>query len=189
MKKLIIPTALFLSSGLLQAAMPGAYLGVGAGLVSMDDASDAYIEDDTNFGGRAFLGYNFNSYFGFEAGYAALGDNVYRSPTNPNIGVDISMSAISAVAKLNLPLSNDSFNIYGAFGGAQVTAKYQILNSNFPSQTETGVVGTGAIGCSYDLNKNLVASLDLSYFGEYAQNNVIFAPAATLGTFNLAYKF
>ena len=49
---------------------PGFYAGVGAGQSFVDQA--AYDDEDTAF--SAFGGYQFNRYFGLEAGYADLGE-------------------------------------------------------------------------------------------------------------------
>ena len=55
--------------GAQAAEQPGFYVGAGAGQAMIDDGD--LDDEDTAF--SAFAGYDFNRYFGLEAGYADFG--------------------------------------------------------------------------------------------------------------------
>ena len=57
---------------LVNAATPGAYLGAGAGYSALEPAADAETLDEGGLGGRVFVGYNFNHYFGLESNYSTF---------------------------------------------------------------------------------------------------------------------
>ena len=72
--------ALFIATGeLANAASPGAYIGGGAGLSGSEAVSDAQMLKDSGLGGRAFVGYNFNRYFGVEGSYSTFFKTTYTA--------------------------------------------------------------------------------------------------------------
>ena len=85
---------------------PGFYLGAGAGQSFVDEAG--YDDEDTAF--SAFGGYQFNQWFGLEAGYADLGD------LEPDVaGQSLEASSVYFTAVGTLPFT-DKFSGYAKAG-------------------------------------------------------------------------
>ena len=178
---------------LVNAATPGAYLGAGAGYSALEPAADAEMLDEGGLGGRVFVGYNFNHYFGLESNYSTFFKTRYVLNDYQNVAIDYKLNALSLVAKGYLPLPEDGpFNLYASLGAAQVYADIDAkVNLNtFLSDSDSGLVPVVGFGASYDLNKRLTAVLDCSVFGkkkaDYSHFGIRSSALATLG---LAYKF
>lgn len=86
---------------------PGFYLGAGAGQAMIDDG--ALDDEDTAF--SAFGGYQFNRYFGLEAGYADFGEIEPLGSAGPKLEGD----AAYLVAVGTVPFT-DSFSGYAKAG-------------------------------------------------------------------------
>ena len=86
---------------------PGFYLGAGAGQAMIDDG--ALDDEDTAFSG--FGGYQFNRYFGLEAGYADFGETEPLGSAGPRLEAD----AAYLVAVGTVPFT-DSFSGYAKAG-------------------------------------------------------------------------
>lgn len=181
------------SGALVHAASPGAYLGAGAGYSALEPASDAEMLDEGGLGGRLFLGYNFNHYFGVESNYSTFFKTRYVLNDYQNIAIDYKLNALSLVAKGYLPLSQDDpFNLYGSFGVAQVYADIdaKVNLDTVLSDSDSGLVPTIGLGASYDINQRITASLECSVFGKkHADYSHFGIQSSALATFNLAYKF
>ena len=186
--------ALFIATGeLANAASPGAYIGGGAGLSGFEAVSDAQMLKDNGLGGRAFVGYNFNRYFGVEGSYSTFFKTTYLLNDYQNLAIDYKLNALSFVAKGYLPLSEDNTtNLYGLLGVAQsyadIDAKY--LQTTIISDSDSGIVPVFGVGASYDINKHITTSLECALFGKKdADYNHFGIQRAALATVNLAYKF
>ncbi|MGQ3892403.1 outer membrane beta-barrel protein [Legionella sp. CNM-4043-24] len=192
-KMAVLPAALFLQSGLTQAAVPGAYLGLGAGWGTLQEQQDYNKKEDSQFAGRAFAGFNFNRYFGLEVNYARFGTTRFLLNFNPNLGIDTSLNALSMVGKIYLPLSDNSpFNIYAMAGAAQMHARYSYLHDNqsFYRESASGLVATGGAGISYDINRHLSTSFEFSAYDEReASSDHLGIPGSALATLGLTYRF
>ncbi len=186
--------ALLIATGnIANAATPGAYIGGGAGLSGYEQVSDAQMQDDNGFGGRAFVGYNFNRYFGVEGSYSSFFKATYLLNDNQNVAIDYKLNAFSVVAKGYLPLSEDnSTNLYGLVGVAQsyadIDLKYR--QTTIARDSDNGIVPVFGVGASYEINKHLTTSVEASLFGnKEADDNHFGIQRAALATLNLAYKF
>src|SRR3546814_10583912 len=85
---------------------PGFYLGAGAGQSFVDETG--YDDEDTAF--SAFGGYQFNQWFGLEAGYADLGE------LEPDVaGQSLEASSVYFTAVGTLPFT-DKFSGYAKAG-------------------------------------------------------------------------
>lgn len=181
------------TSALVNAASPGPYLGVGAGYSTLEPASDAEMVNEGGLGGRAFVGYNFNHYFGLESNYATFFKTRYVLNDYQNVAIDYKLNALSAVAKGYLPLSEDGpFNLYASLGVAQMYADIDAkVNLNtFLSDSDSGLVPVLGFGASYDLNKRFTAVFDCSVFGKKKADFSHFGiQRSALATLGLAYKF
>lgn len=188
----LLPIALFINSGLVNAAATGPYLGGGAGIGILENQQGLIKEHEGQLGGRVFLGYNFNRFLGIETNYSALGKTRYFDINYPSISADYTLNALSLVGKVYLPFSDDKLNIYGLFGAAQVygdlDARYNARS--FLTGTSKDIVPTAGFGASYDINQNLALGLELSGFGEIKTTDTrLGVPNSALATLSLAYKF
>ena len=92
--------------GAQAADQPGFYAGAGAGQSLVDEAG--YDDEDTAF--SAFGGYQFNRYFGLEAGYADFGQ---LEPQTPGTELEASSAYLTAVG--SVPFT-DNFSAYAKAG-------------------------------------------------------------------------
>ena len=184
---------LAVSSELVNAASPGAYLGAGAGYSALEPVIDAEMLDDGGLGGRVFVGYNFNHYFGLESNYATFFKTRYVLNDYQNVAIDYKLNALSLVAKGYLPLPEDGpFNLYASLGVAQAYADMdaKVNLSTFLNDSDSGLVPAFGFGASYDLNKRLTAVLDCTALGKKKADYSHFGiQSSAMATFGLAYKF
>lgn len=190
--KVLLPVVLFACAG-LNAATPGAYIGAGAGYSELQSEEGAEKVDDGGLGGRAFLGYNFNHYFGVETNYSTIYKTRYTLDEYPNVTVDYKLNALSLVVKGYLPISNSgAFNLYGLAGLAQVYGDVDARMDymSILKDSDNGIVPTFGFGASYDINQRITAHLEVSGFGsKEPDTNHFGVPQSSLTTFGLAYKF
>lgn len=198
-------------TGLAFAAQTGGYFGGGLGASNLDipkDYQDVAFGTSTTakggLGGRVFGGYNFNNYFGIEAGFAhyATATNKFAS-ASPRVGhitIDNSMNAIDLVGKGYLPLGESGFNLYALGGVAYVMNKVNFertyensdIQPNKDSFSERSFRPVYGIGASYDIPQtSLTTNLELSRIqgrGDL-KNDMHAIPSANMLTLNLAYNF
>lgn len=92
--------------GALAADAPGFHVGVGAGQAMVDEG--VLDDEDTAFSG--FVGYQFNRYFGLEAGYADFGEIAV-----PGTSAELEADAAYLVAVGSVPFT-DNFSGYAKAG-------------------------------------------------------------------------
>lgn len=184
---------LAVTSEFVNAASPGAYLGAGAGYSALQPVIDAQMIDEGGLGGRVFVGYNFNHYFGLESNYATFFKTRYVLNDYQNVSIDYKLNALSLQAKGYLPLPEDGpFNLYASVGVAQAYADIdaKVNLSAFLSDSDSGLVPVLGFGVSYDVNQHVTAVLDGAVLGpkkaDYSHFGIQSGALATLG---LAYKF
>lgn len=188
----LIPVVLFMNSGLINAATPGAYFGLGIGASSLEPQFGLYKDKESGFGGRVFAGYNFNRYLGLETNYSTLGKTRYFDINYPQFAGDYTLSALSLVGKAYLPFSDENpFNLYAQVGAAQVYGKYDVVyhSVSLVRSSDHGFVPTAGIGATYDINQRLTLGLEFSGFGEIESSYRLGVPSSALATLSLAYKF
>lgn len=212
----IAAICLSLLSSVSIAAVPGFYAGAGAGL-SVQDTPDQYIFSGTptnatleqsrergGLGGRAYVGYNFNEYFGLEGSYARIADSNYKSTisnsiNNYNATIDYTMNTYNLVGKAYLPLgAARNFNLYALAGVAYVNSQIDVneaLNGRTLSkftQTNNKFRPTYGVGASYDIPAtNISTNLEFAAMkGEGDTNTSAKAiPNAGLLSLNVSYNF
>ncbi len=160
---------------------------------STDDNQDTYL---------FFIGYQFNSKWAIEGGYAQLGTVSYSAqgaivglPASASASIKTSAASISAVRTWNVPdhFGNNAFSFLAKFGIAQVKSSASESASvtiptfisvvSYQSYTKKGV--TFGLGAKYDFDQNWALRLDADSFdtGQYAYGRV---PVYSLG---LSYKY
>lgn len=157
--------------------------------------------DDQGFAARGFLGYDFNRYFGLEAGYT------YLPKAKVNVGFLNGASASNSVknytvdllAKLMIPVV-DGFGLYAKAGAAYFKSSW----SN-PVVDDTGTtvvddvshVGPAfGVGATYEIVPNLNADLswmrysgDDEIFNNSGNVNTGYQPNPDVFLLGLSYKF
>lgn len=139
---------------------------------------DLFNASNNGAGGRIFLGYNINTYWGLESGYTHYAASSYNvgSPNPPLISgnpvgkPEIHENGFDFVGKGIFPIGN--FGVFGKAGIALVrtslagslTTTYNTMQMAFVSSTGTTnyVRPTAAVGVSYDLTPNWVTEFTLS---------------------------
>lgn len=122
-----------------QAAEPkGFYAGAGAGQSLIDEGG--YDDEDTAF--SVFGGYQFNRWFGLEAGYSDLG-----KLESKGAGRDLEASSVSLVAVGTVPFT-EKFSGY-AKAGIQRWDLDQALPAATGTRDDSGTDATYGLGLQY----------------------------------------
>lgn len=216
-KKTLLVIATFLSvlglTSLAHAANPGVYLGAGLGASSLN-TPDKYLFNIANtngstsrkrggLGGRVFVGYNFNKYFGVEGGIAQYARSIYKGTAgNQNSSIEYTAYAIDVVGKGYLPLGESGFNVYALGGLANLAETVKYNNGGVPLSGAVATPANGSktynkinpivgAGVSYDINEHFTTNLEFSRIvssGNFSSSRSA-TPNADLATLNLAYNF
>lgn len=191
--------------GTANAANPGAYVGLGLGgsRIESGNLNKNSIHATTTktsqnlggLGGRIFGGYNFNRYFGVEAGFAQYAQSKYTiasTVNSSNASLKYTMSALDLVGKAYLPIAESGFNVYALAGAARVnsTQKLTLNTASFSksmSQTTHKVRPVYGLGTSYDVNEHVTTNLEFSHIQGNGKNSTV--PSANMLTLNVAYNF
>lgn len=157
----------------------GLYIGgnVGKSRATIDDARIAsglwgggsitsIADRDSDTGYKAFLGYQFNKYFAFEAGYFDLGNFGFDATAIPagTLTGDIKLNGFNLDLVLNLPMT-EKFSFFGRVGVNSAEAKdtftstgsVYVLNPS-PSQRGTNIKFGG--GLQFDFTKSVGMRLE-----------------------------
>lgn len=199
--------ALTMLTGAAFAARTGGYVGGGLGYSNFNTPTNLALVGGSAFdkqtshkvggvAGRVFSGYNFNPFFGLEAGYAHYAQSQYKYSAQllpagtARSSATYKMYSINLVGKAYLPLSDTGFNLYGLGGGALVRSDNVI--TGFKEQKQTKLRPVYGLGAQYDFPDNPV-STGIEYSRVQGKGNIKTSPSAipsaNLVTFNLAYNF
>lgn len=135
------------------------YVGVRAGWATFNDACDSHASacNDDTLGLGIYAGYQFNQWFGLEAGYTDFGtpDAEYGSE---RVEADVRMIDLSGVARHQL---NQEWSVYGRLG-----ASYEMIDKRATwmedrSANEWGVMA--AAGVEYALSPEWSVRTELQY--------------------------
>lgn len=219
MKKITILSASIIASiamvGLVNAATPGAYVGVGLGSSSLK-TPDSFLFNTNNtynstnkhqrggLGGRVFAGYNFDKFLGLETSYASYASSLYKASANgANASLKYSLDAVSLVGKVYLPFDDSGFNAYALGGLADVRNQVRYSNNGVPlASGVTANLKNGTtnyyhirpvygVGVSYDLQEHLSTNVELSRIQGTGnvKTSASAIPNADMISLNLGYNF
>lgn len=136
-----------------QAADKGFYAGAGVGQSYVDERN--YDDEDTAF--SVFGGYQFNRYFGLEAGYADFGKLEPRGT-----GAELEASSVYLTAVGTLPIT-DSFSAYAKAGFQRWD-----LDTSIPTvvgnDDDSGTDPTYGVGVQYRFTDHLALRGEYSRF-------------------------
>jgi OOP family OmpA-OmpF porin len=196
------------------AATPGAYVGVGLGYSKINAPSKSMFQSsnssmsvktqnqNSNIGGKLFAGYNFNQYFGLEAGYSMFASTTNKATVNnTTASAKYSMNAASLVGKAYLPVQQQ-FNLYALGGAAEVYSTVNYSNNTNDVVTVTNGLTSGSkttralrpvygVGASYDVNSHVTTGLEFSHIQGKGNTNTSnkAIPSSNMLTLTAAYNF
>ena len=167
MKKLaaVISASLLMAS----AAQAEVYVGGKMGKSWLEDAcvaGQSCDKDDSTLG--AFVGYEFNDYIAFEAGFDNVGDF-----DNTSFGGHV--EAITLAPKFSLPITED-IALYGKVGGAYVM---------FDGKDDYSYLG--AAGLEFNLSRNVTARAEYQTITDI--NNDVVRATGNTATLGVSFKF
>lgn len=189
------------------AAQPGSYVGIGAGSGTVNAGNPSILERPTSFfttsvtegaAGRLFAGYNFNEYFGVEAGFSLYPSSTHLIPADDSLIAQTAhlkhtLTSVSLVGKAYLPLG-EGFNVYALGGVAGVNSKAEL--SGYDRETTSKITRAlrpvyGA-GLSHAFTPQLTGSVELSEIrgtGNADSTNLSAIPNARILTVSAAWNF
>jgi len=198
---LSIAAASVASSGIAHAQSASTdnrwYLGGGLGHVNASPNSSDYADQrpgaqtttgrDNSTAWKAFGGYQFNSIWGAELGYAHLGQfqNSYSLPAQSSSGTGTDKLSVWSLAGTATWPINQQFALRGKLGLARLRSDYTFSGTGSGyvagdngSATKTNLmVGLGA---QYNINRNVALRFDYENFGKVgAPTNNLGTPGAT----------
>jgi opacity protein-like surface antigen len=213
-KKALVAFAALGTLGICSAAhaelacnVSGVYTGVGVGYGNTDYGTEVrnvyningsiegvstQIQED-GVAGRAYLGYQFNQYFGVETGY-----NVFSPTTYSYNGVSaarLKTEAWDVLAKIGTPFGDSGFsgNLKAGVTNVMTNVDRGLLVSSAesaPAYTSGASFNdwdpTAGAGIAYNFNKNL--AMDISYLHTFATGGVT-TPSTDLVTLGVSYLF
>ncbi|BDU15352.1 outer membrane beta-barrel protein [Lysobacter auxotrophicus] len=136
-----------------QAADKGFYAGAGVGQSYVDEGS--YDDEDTAY--SVFGGYQFNRYFGLEAGYADFGKLEPRGTGTPLEASSVYLTAVGTV-----PIT-DNFSAY-AKAGFQRWDLDRSIPSIVGNTDDNGTDPTYGVGLQYRFTDNVALRGEYSRF-------------------------
>lgn len=196
-------------SSLAFAATPGSYIGGGLGASKQLTPNEFLIQADDGkmsresggLGGRVFGGYNFNQYFGIEAGLAHYAPSIYKASTNDvKASLEYKLNSFDVVGKAYLPFGQSGFNAYVLGGGAyavnerdfkvspQEATDNKPVNDDHSTSKIRPIYGAGV---SYDIPQtNFVTNLEFSRLQGVGniKNDKDAISSANMLTLNIAYN-
>lgn len=171
------------------AATPGAYWGAGVGYSKLDNFSDATATTNGGVGGMLLAGYNFNKFFGLEAGYRMNAKTTYKFDENNDSTFSYNSNAFTLAAKGYLPLDNSPFDLYGLVGVARVHGEggIELPNGQAISPTDA-ILALAGVGINYQLNSKITFGLEYSRTGsKNGSGDHIGIPASNLTALTMNY--
>ena len=185
----------------------GASAGTSKTSIDKDKISDPFLDlgfdsahtssDSSDFGFRAFGGYQFVPYFAVEAAYFDLGTHAFRTDVEPTGSLlgrpDTEGFELDAVGRLPL---GERFSLYGRVGAfnARTTTHYsgtgsvEVLASG--SRFHKNVTkATYAAGGGYDITAHISARLEWARYSDLGDEFSGGRTDADLYTVGLVYRF
>ena len=155
----ILGTLLLASNAVVAAQDNPFYAGARIGAtyynnLEIDGDNSFDIEDDTNFGGGVFLGYNINDWFGFETGYTYLGEVELAD------NASVQTHAIDFVGKFTGEVT-ESLDIFAKAGGYAYKANGQ---DSLSSLSNADVDLTFGFGLEQHFTDNFSVRLEYQFY-------------------------
>ncbi|SCA57323.1 exported hypothetical protein [Candidatus Terasakiella magnetica] len=162
-----------------QGSDSGFYVGGGLGVADIDgricdqttsgceDASAENEAQDTEMAYQGFLGYQYNSYLAFEAGYRDLGQfNIYNDA--PFDTIDLTMWNADVVG--TLPVT-ERFALLGKAGAVKYKMTRTDGDGGFQRYTKNGYSYSLGLGASYQVNNNISLRTNYDFYPDLGSND------------------
>ncbi len=144
------------------------YIGIGVGQSFIDPDPDTNntgykVEDDTDFGGKIFLGYDLMDFWSIEGFYADLGAAAMAHPTKTD--GDIDYKAYGLETLLHFPNNKPGFSGFLKLG----VGKVKTDSDTIPFEDVEDSQLFGGLGLEYQFESNVSLRGEYQYFDEDAQ--------------------
>lgn len=167
------------------------YLGAGVSHIDQKDACDgsSISCDDTDVGGKIFLGYQYSSLLSIEAGYVDLGKtdasiNVLGVPAS----IDVDAHGFFLSGQILWPVSSN-VDIYGKIGAAYWDLETKAKSSGVSiSLRDKGTGVLYGLGVEYKLNTNLGLRAEWERFNNVGGSDTGETDIDLLST-SISYRF
>lgn len=142
----------------------------------------------TKLGAGAFLGYQADTYLGFELGYDWLGRIKYSGPNSDSAA--FKAQGIQLAAKLGYPVL-PGLDVYTRLGGFVWRADADAsVSGGRLSDNDTGISPLAALGVEYEFDKNWAARVDYQWVSNIGDAGTVGTrPDNLLMTVGLSYRF
>jgi OmpA-OmpF porin, OOP family len=156
----------YFSGGCLQPVAPG---------VACDDGAVAW---------RAFVGYQFNPYFGYEIGYANLG-KMKQTVAGAEVA-NFETTAIDAVLVVTIP-AGQSFGFFGKWGVFSWDMDRNISGAGTTNASGSDI--TYSFGVKYNLTRSISLRGERQRYNHVGDENVTGSASVTVNLLSLAIQF
>jgi OOP family OmpA-OmpF porin len=191
----------------------GFYVGAQAGYGNADYGSDIkkafqqapnYSTKEAGIAGCAYIGYQFNDYFGLEAGYTLFSNNTYEGSIPPLLSTSIKLKTqqVDLLGKIGIPFGDSGFRGDLKAGAAYVRSTLDVPTSSnlfgvstSTSQSQNNWDPAAGLSIAYNFNQNF--AIDLSYLHAFgsgdikkdSSGNLDISPNTDLITIGVSYLF
>lgn len=176
----------------------GFYVGGQAGYGNANyDVSGASSTDEGGLAGRAYVGYQFNQFFGLETGFTQFSDNTYKFNFPPVFNGEIKAKTQQwdILAKAGMPFGCSGFRGDIKAGAAYVMSDVDVSGDLHGSDSDNTWNPAAGASLSYNFNRNF--AIDVSYLHTFGSsstirrqfNNENVSPDTDLVTLGVSYLF
>lgn len=147
---------------LAQAQAENIYIGGNLGRSELSVSTTALKNEQNKTSYKIYAGYDFNTNFGLEAGYADFGSMQVNEYTDK---VKVDSTAFYAAATASLPL-NTQFSLFGKLGASRNQTKVKSSDMDGFSEKQNKTSLLIGFGLNYAISKNLAAIAEYENFGK-----------------------
>lgn len=169
----------------------GWVIGAGGGLSKFNDGCLQSVApgaacDDGKPSWRAFVGYQFNPYFGYEIGYADLGK--MKQEVGGAEVASFETTAIDAVLVVTIP-AGPSFAFFGKFGVFSWDLDRTVVGVGGGTTNASGSDITYGFGVKYNLTRNISLRGERQRYGDVGSENLTGSASVVVDMLSVAIQF
>ncbi len=175
---------------------PGIYIGLQGGYSLADwnsiDTSETVfkVKNHQDFGGRAYVGYDFTKYFAIEAGYTQFFNTPELTAIVPTTPATVTVQpgtwdtyAVDLVARVNAPI-NDDFGLFAKAGGDYIS-----LDTGIDGSSHSSYNALFGAGLYYHFTPNLGVDFSWTRYNGSDKFNSDYIPTYDLFAAGISWKF
>lgn len=172
------------------AAGVGWYVGASAGETLFDEACDDISGscDDTDFGWKAFVGYQATPMWGLELFYTDLGK---LSASAAPFKAEMEAQGVGMFATGTWPIGG-GFDVFAKFGALNWDVDSKFSDSSIPASTSPDSTGTNlafGVGARHSFTRNFAVRVEWDRFNDVGDNNTGGEGDLDLITAGVVYSF